>query len=74
MGPGIVMVEFLGMKISCCLVPIITCAINPSLPIKDGRAFCFRNVSKFLRGFVHNPDLLQLQHSSTDRAEKTGVD
>ena len=33
---GIVMVELPGMKIGCCLLPIVTWHINPSFLIKDG--------------------------------------
>ena len=35
----IVIVELPGMQIGCCSMPIVTWPINPSLPIKDGRAF-----------------------------------
>ena len=37
--PGMVIVEFPGMQIGCCLVPIVTWAINPSFLIKDGWTF-----------------------------------
>ena len=37
--PGIIIVELLGIQIGCCLFPTVTWPINPSLPIKDGKAF-----------------------------------
>ena len=46
-----VMVEFQGMQIGCCLVPIVTWPINPSLPIKDVWAF-FSQVSQFFSGYI----------------------
>ena len=49
--PCIVMVEFVGMQIGCCLVPIVTWPINPSFLIKDGWAF-FSQVSWFFRGYI----------------------
>ena len=39
MCPGIVMEEFPGMQIGCCLMPMVTWPINPSFLIKDGWAF-----------------------------------
>ena len=37
--PSIVIVEFPGMQIGCCLVPIVTWPIIPSFLIKDGWTF-----------------------------------
>ena len=37
--PRIVIVEFLGIQIGCCLLPIVTWPINPSFLRKDGWAF-----------------------------------
>ena len=46
--PVIVIVAFLGMQIGCCLLPTVTWAISPSLPIKDGQAFCLVMSANFL--------------------------
>ena len=37
--PSKVIVELPGMQIGCCLMPIVTWPINPSLLIKDGWIF-----------------------------------
>ena len=37
--PRIVIVEFLGMQIGCCLLPIVTWPISPSFLRKDGWTF-----------------------------------
>ena len=37
--PSMVIVEFPGMQIGCCLVPIVTWPINPSFLIKDAWTF-----------------------------------
>ena len=46
--PRIVIVELPGMQIGCCLVPIVTWPISPSLPIKDGWAYFLDNSANFL--------------------------
>ena len=37
--PGVVIAEFLGIPVDCCLLPIVTWPISPSLLIKCGQAF-----------------------------------
>ena len=46
--PEIVIVELLDVQIGCCLLPIVTWPINPSLPIKDGLAFFLVKSANFL--------------------------
>ena len=59
--PRIVIVEFLGMEIGCCLLPIVTWPISPSFLRKDGWTF-FSQVSQFTGGRL---DVLIVMQGST---------